>query len=228
MSDPKGLELETLTPWLAEHVPGAVAPFQFDLIAAGGSNLTYRCTDAQGVVRVVRRPPVRGQIATAHDMLREYRIMHALGSHRSGVPVPDCLAACDDPGIIGAPFYVMAFVDGLILRDGAAAAALSPEQALRATHSLVDVQVAFHQVDLQAIGLTDLSRHDGYVQRQLNRWRKQAEASKTRDLQLRERVHRQLDKSIPRGEGRPGLAHGDYRFDNTELGSSDRIADVLV
>src|SRR5690606_3974665 len=123
-----------------------------------------------------------GQIATAHDMLREYRIMHALGSHRSGVPVPECLAVCDDPGITGAPSYVMTFVDGLILRDGSAAAELTHEQALQARQSLVDAQVAFHRVDLQAIGLADLGRHDAYTQRQLNRWRKQAEASKTRDV----------------------------------------------
>lgn len=225
--NPKGLDLARLEPWLSAHVPGARAPFEFELIAAGGSNLTYRFTDAVGAVRVLRRPPVRGQIATAHDMLREYRIMHALGEHSAGVPVPQCFAACEDPEVIGAPFYIMDFVDGLILRDRADAATLDAQQALAATRSLVTVQVAMHRLDLEAVGLADLARHDAYVARQLSRWRRQAEASKTRELPLLERVHQRLEKHIPREQGKPGLAHGDYRFDNTVLGADGRVAAVL-
>ena len=226
-ADPKGLKLDSLVPWLADHLPDAVAPFQFELIAAGGSNLTYRFTDQRGVIRILRRPPVRGQIATAHDMQREYRILHALGQHPCGVPVPACLGFCEDAEVIGAPFYIMAFLDGLILRDSAAAAALDAAQARAATESLIDVQVAFHRLDLEQTGLAGLAAHQGYVQRQLNRWRKQAEASKTRELPLMEPLYRRLQKHIPKEQGRPGLAHGDYRFDNTILDSDSRIAAVL-
>lgn len=225
--DPKGLTLATLTPWLAAHVPGAEPPFSFELIAAGGSNLTYRFSDAAGSVRILRRPPVRGQIATAHDMLREFRIMQALGRYHSGVPVPACVAACDDIAVTGAPFYVMDFVEGLILRDSVTAAALDAGQARRATESLVDVQVAFHTVDLERAGLADLGKHSGYVERQLRRWCRQVEAGQTRELPLLHDLHRRLERRIPREQGRPGLAHGDYRFDNTVLGADGRIAAVL-
>lgn len=225
--NPKGLDLEQLVPWLVASIPGAEAPFEFDLVAAGGSNLTYKVTDANGVVRVLRRPPVRGQIATAHDMQREFRIMDALGRHETGVPVPQCLAYCESSEIIGAPFYVMEFVDGLILRSTEDAKGFTADQARVATESLVDVQVAFHTLDLASVGLADLGKHSGYVERQLKRWRKQAEASKTRELPLLEAVHQRLEKSIPKEQGRPGLAHGDYRFDNTILNADFRIAAVL-
>lgn len=225
--NPKGLDLERLVPWLVASIPGAEAPFEFDLVAAGGSNLTYKVTDGNGVVRVLRRPPVRGQIATAHDMQREFRIMDALGRHETDVPVPQCLAYCENNEVVGAPFYVMEFVDGLILRSADDAKGFTADQARVATESLVDVQVAFHTLDLASVGLADLGKQTGYVERQLKRWRKQAEASKTRELPLLERVHQRLEKNIPKEQGRPGLAHGDYRFDNTILNGESRIAAVL-
>lgn len=223
----KGIDRKRVSAWLTEHVADSQPPFDFELIAAGGSNLTYRVTDAAGAAHVLRRPPVTGRIATAHDMAREYRIIAALGGHDTGVPVPRAIACCSDEEITGAPFYVMGFVDGLVLRDSASAAGMSRADCDAATESLVDVQVAFHTLDLDAVGLADLGKHTGYVARQLKRWRRQAQASKTRALPLLYELHGRLERNIPMERAAPGLAHGDYRFDNTIVGPDYRVTAVL-
>jgi aminoglycoside phosphotransferase (APT) family kinase protein len=112
-----GIDEARVTPWLEEHVAGLRPPLTFSLIAGGHSNLTYRVDDADGGAFVLRRPPLGHVLATAHDMGREHRIISALGP--TPVPVAPALAYCDDPEINGAPFYVMGFVEGLILRDPA-------------------------------------------------------------------------------------------------------------
>src|SRR5574337_673702 len=122
-----GIDRGRVAAWLEREVEGARGPFDFRLIAAGGSNLTYRVTDAAGRAYALRRPPVTARIATAHDMSREWRIMRALGEHATGVPVPRMLAYCQDSAVTGAEFYVMQFVDGLILRDEQTARQLTPE-----------------------------------------------------------------------------------------------------
>ena len=144
-----GIDIAPVTAWLAANVGDNEPPFTFDLIAAGGSNLTFRLTDSDGRQWALRRPPVGSALATAHDMGREWRIMAALGE-ASDVPVPEMTAFCDDHSVNGADFYVMSFVEGLILRDQESAAAMTPEQAESATQSLLDVQVAFHTLDLGA------------------------------------------------------------------------------
>jgi aminoglycoside phosphotransferase (APT) family kinase protein len=223
----RGLERPRLDEWLAGNVAGVRPPFVFSLVAAGGSNLSYRVEDAAGRVFVLRRPPARGGLATAHDMQREWRVMRALGEHDTGVPVPRVLATCEDESVTGAPFYVMAFVDGLILRDAAGAAALDDAAARTATHSLVGTQAALHRVDPAAVGLADLGRPVGYVARQLARWRRQVEAAAVRDLPLLARIHEALAAHVPAETARPGLVHGDYRFDNTVLGVDHRVRAVL-
>ena len=177
MNDIKGIKLAAVSDWLASKLAGLPAPYQFNLVAAGGSNLTYIVTAGNGERFVLRRPPLRARIATAHDMRREYRIMKALVN--SAVPVPAMLAYCDDESVTGAEFYCMEMIDGLILRDRAASSTMNEQDGLRATESLIDAQVAFHQIELQGVGLADLSRHDDYVQRQLRRWKKQVELAKT-------------------------------------------------
>jgi len=122
----------------------------------------------------------------------------------------------------------MEFVEGEILRDEAGAATMSAEDCQRATESLVDTQIAFHRLDVDAVGLGDLAgSRTGYVERQLRRWRKQAEASKTRELPLLIELHERFSRSVPTEQGRPALAHGDYRFDNTVLTADSKIAAVL-
>ncbi len=224
----RGIDSARVSAWLAANLPGARAPFAFELIAAGGSNLTYCVTDANGRRAALRRPPVAARIATAHDMAREWKVLLALAKPSSAVPVPAALAYCSDESVNGAPFYAMRFVDGLILRDAAQAAALTREQKERATESLIETQAALHALDVDAIGLGDLARQrSGYVERQLARWRKQAEASTTRTVPHLAEVHARLARAVPREVARPALAHGDYRFDNVVLGAEQRIVAVL-
>jgi len=223
----RGLERPRLDEWLAAHLPDAAPPFSFRLIAAGGSNLTYRMEDARGVVRVLRRPPAKSGLATAHDMQREWRVLRALGEHPTGVPVPRVLACCEDESVTGARFYVMEFVDGLILRDAAVASALDAGAARTAMESLVATQAAFHRLDPAAIGLEGFARPGGYVERQLARWMKQVQAAPVRELPVLSRIHDTLARHIPAETLRPGLAHGDYRFDNTVLGADHRLLAVL-
>jgi len=222
---PRGIERANVDAWLAANVAGAIAPFDYRLIAAGGSNLTFRVTDAAGNVWALRRPPVGHALPTAHDMHREWRIMAALAP--TGVPVPACLAYCADIEVNGAPFYVMSFVEGLILRDRASVAGLTAEAADIATDSLIDVQIAFHTVDLDAIGLGDLAKRGDYVGRQLNRWRAQVERANVRALPRMVELHERLAAAKPQERVAPGLAHGDYRFDNTVLGPDHKVAAVL-
>jgi aminoglycoside phosphotransferase (APT) family kinase protein len=225
--DLPGLDRATVTGWLRDHVAGLVPPLAFDLVPAGGSNLTYRVTDDAGARFALRRPPVAAVLATAHDVAREWHILDALATEGS-VPVPPVLGYCDDPQVTGAPFYVMGFVDGRILRTEADAADLSASAAETATDSLVAVQATFHALDPDAVGLGDLSRHrEGYVERQLHRWRAQVEAAKVRELPLLQELHDRLAATVPTASAPPGLVHGDYRFDNTILGADGAVAAVL-
>jgi aminoglycoside phosphotransferase (APT) family kinase protein len=221
-----GLDAAAVSAWLADHVDRAVGPFDFALVAAGGSNLTYRVTDANGRSWALRRPPVAAVLATAHDMDREWRIIDALSAD-GNVPVPTAVARCDDIEVTGAPFYVMEFVDGTILRTDADGAALDAAAADVATDSLVDVQVSLHALDPDAIGLGGLGKPGSYAERQLHRWHAQVERAGVRELPLLEEIHARLVATVPPPSGRPVLAHGDYRFDNTVLGDDHRIIAVL-
>ena len=110
-----GIDRDGVTSWLVDHVDGLAAPFEFALVAGGRSNLTFTVTDANGRQIVLRRPPLGSVLATAHDVTREHKIIAALGP--TAVPVPEALGSCVDAQVNGAPFYVMSFVDGVIVRD---------------------------------------------------------------------------------------------------------------
>lgn len=223
----RGLNLPALRAWLADRLEGLEAPLRFELVAAGGSNLTYRVEDAAGRLLALRRPPERSRIRTAHDMSREWRILEALHAHPEvGVPVPAPRAYCADPQVLGAEFYLMDFAEGRILRGPEDAEGLDRGQCRVATESLVDVQVAMHRLDPDAVGLGELGRRGGYVERQLLRWRKQYEAVKTRELPLLEELHARLGGAVPPQQA-VGLVHGDFRFDNTVLGTDHRVSAVL-
>lgn len=224
-TDP-GLDVARVSTWLTEHVEGAVGPFDAALVAAGGSNLTFRITDARGRAWALRRPPVAAVLATAHDMDREWRILDALATDGT-VPVPRPVARCDDTAVTGAPFYVMEFVDGTILRTEADGASLAAAGAAAATDSLVDVHVALHSIDPDAIGLGTLGKAGSYAERQLHRWHAQVERAAVRALPLLDDLHARLVATVPPPSGPPVLAHGDYRFDNTVLDDEHRVAAVL-
>ncbi len=227
MSEIRGLDVPAVTAWLAQNVEGADARLSFELVAAGGSNLTYIVERPDGKRWALRRPPERARIATAHEMSREWKIIEALHSHpECGIPVPEAIAYCDDPEINSAEFYVMGFADGLILRGPEEAKGMGTQECRAAAESLIDVQVAMARLDPDSVGLGDLGRKEAYVERQLNRWLRQFEAAKGRELPVVYELHEQLSKSVPEQQA-ASLVHGDYRFDNTVLGPDHRIIAVL-
>lgn len=220
-----GIDPAPLGDWLAARLPGLPPPYDYQLVAAGGSNLTYIVTAGNGESFVLRRPPVRGRLASAHDMQRETRLLRALAG--SAVPVPEVLASCEDPGLLGAGFYCMSYIRGHILRDRASCKGLDAAWCERASQSLVAVQAALHGLDVDALGLGDLARRDAYLERQLKRWRGQVEAGKTRELPLLDSLHAALSASVPEQRAPSGLVHGDYRFDNVVLDDSGTVVAVL-
>jgi aminoglycoside phosphotransferase (APT) family kinase protein len=220
-----GIRAGPVTGWFAAHVPGVRPPLAFTPIAGGQSNLTYRVTDQAGGRWVLRRPPLAGVLPTAHDMAREHAIISALRD--TEVPVPRAYGLCADESVNGAPFYVMEHVDGVVPRDEATVAATFG-LAARATagSALVEVLVALHAVDPEAVGLGGLGRGHGYVERQLARWWRQWERSKTRELPLIGEVHRRLAAKVP-AQDRVSIVHGDYRLDNLVLSPAGEVRAVL-
>jgi aminoglycoside phosphotransferase (APT) family kinase protein len=222
---PEGLDLERVGPWLEANVEGAVGPFTATLIAGGRSNLTFTVIGADGARFVLRRPPLGHVLASAHDVAREHRLISAVG--QTSVPVPPALGVCTDDEVNGAPFYVMGFVDGVVLDSAERAAALEPSLRAKASDDLIDVLADLHAVDIDAIGLGDLARRDGYIERQLKRWTTQWANSKTRELAAIDEVAARLAERIPTQQG-VAIAHGDYRFGNCLTDTTvGRIAAVL-
>jgi aminoglycoside phosphotransferase (APT) family kinase protein len=220
----EGVDVTGVTGWFTDHVHGVVPPLSFDLIAGGHSNLTYRVSDAAGGAWVLRRPPLGQVLATAHDMGREYRIISALGP--TDVPVAPAVGLCTDEAVNGAPFYVMDFVDGHVVREAAAAARFGPVERRRASESIVDVLARIHAVDPDAVGLGELGRKEGYIARQLKRWYGQWEQSKTRELPDVDTVHDRLLASMPE-QGPATIVHGDYRLDNCMIDDAGEVIAVL-
>ncbi|HEY8172135.1 MAG TPA: phosphotransferase family protein [Dehalococcoidia bacterium] len=222
---PEGIDDGPVAGWLTEHLSDAAPPFLFELITGGRSNLTYSVRDAAGHHYVLRRPPLGHLLATAHDVVREWRIVAALGD--TPVPVPPALAVCDDPAINGTPFALTQFVDGVVLDLGEKAAPLDSAGRHELAFHLVDVLADLHAVDIERVGLADLSRHDSYVERQVTRWSKQWAGSKTRDLPIVEEVEARLRRDMPEQVG-TSIVHGDYRLGNciSDL-ANRRIAAVL-
>jgi aminoglycoside phosphotransferase (APT) family kinase protein len=225
--DVEGIERGPVTEWLAANVAGSVAPYDFDLIAGGRSNLTYRVTDGAGHAYALRRPPVSHVLATAHDMAREHTVISALQA--TDVPVPRTLGLCTDIGVNGAPFYVMSFVDGQILRDEKASSQVSEAVRAHASESMVDTLALLHTVDVDAVGLGDFARREGYIARQLKRWHGQFEQSTLDGAPgpaVIDRAWEALSSKIPEQQG-VAIVHGDYRLDNTVLDSQGNVIAIL-
>ncbi len=195
------------------------------LIAGGRSNLTYRLDLDAGPI-VLRRPPLGHVLPTAHDMTREYRVLTALSG--TAVPVPQPLASCQDTDVIGAPFYLMRFVDGAVLRTVHDGESLSPAQAAELSNLMAETMAAIHGVDLDATGLADFGRPAGYLARQLARWQRQRELSNTRELPGYAELVEQLAARMPASSDGT-LVHGDFRLDNTliRLTQPARVAAVV-
>ncbi len=225
--DLPGIVRPRVEQWLATEVPGSRGPYDFRLIAAGGSNLTFVVTDAHGWRWALRRPPVGRRLATAHDVLREWDVLSALAEHGTDVPVPRPVALCEDDAVTGSPFYVMGFADGTILRTAEDAERLDPDVLRAAGNSLLDTHIALHAVDVEAVGLGDLGPPTGYVERQLDRWRRQYDDGRVRRVHLVEELHQRLSRTVPPPSGPPRLLHGDYRFDNVVIDDRGRVTAVL-
>jgi aminoglycoside phosphotransferase (APT) family kinase protein len=221
-----GIDAAGVGAWFEANVPGARAPLSYERIAGGHSNLTYRVADAAGSEWALRRPPMGKTLSSAHDMAREHRVVSALGT--TDVPVAPVAGLCEDEAVNGAPFYVMDFVRGPVLRGVAEAEASFPDEGDRREIGMrvADTLAAVHAVDPDAVGLGDLGRKEDYVARQLRRWNGQWEKSKTRELAAIDRVHDRLAARIPAQEG-ASIVHGDYRLDNMILADSGEVAAVV-
>lgn len=225
MSTPRGIEPRAVERWFDEHVPHARAPLDYALIAGGHSNMTFVVTDASGRRWVLRRPPLAQRLATAHDVGREHRVIAALQD--TSVPVPPVVGRCDDEALIGQPFFVMEYVDGHVLHDAEMVERHLPVVHRRvAAERLVDVLAQLHAVDPEGVGLGELGRREGYLQRQLRRWSTQWEQSRTRELPVIERVHQRLVEQAP-DQGPATIVHGDFRFGNCLTTEEGEIAAVL-
>ncbi|MEV6201578.1 phosphotransferase family protein [Streptomyces sp. NPDC051771] len=222
-----GVDLTRLRPWFAEAVPEARAEaLSAELITGGKSNLTYRLTDGTGSW-ILRRPPLGHVLATAHDMGREYAVMSALAD--TPVPVPRLYGLCVDSAVLGSDFYVMEAVPGTPYRTAAELAPLGPGRVRRISGALVDTLVDLHAVDPEAVGLGGFGRPEGFVSRQVARWRGQLAASYSRDLPDAAALHAALAERAPAVDAasRPGIVHGDFRLDNVLVDGHDRPRGVI-
>ncbi|GAB4010797.1 phosphotransferase family protein [Nocardioides ultimimeridianus] len=220
---PPGLDLGRLGAWFAGNVPDAGDNLEATLIAGGKSNLTYVVTDGSQEW-IVRRPPLGHVLATAHDMAREHRVMSALQD--TAVPVPRTYAMCTDASVIGADFYVMQRCAGTPYRLADQLIPLGPERTRAISERLVDVLAALHAVDPAEVGLSDFGRPEGFLGRQVGRWKKQLDASYCRDLPAADELHALLAANVP-PESAAGIVHGDYRLDNVLVDDDDRLTAVL-
>jgi aminoglycoside phosphotransferase (APT) family kinase protein len=221
---PEGIDTERVGAWLTANVDGARGPFEYDRIVGGRSNLTYRVTDAAGTSWALRRPPMGKALGSAHDMGREHRVVSALGP--TPVPVASIAGYCTDETVNEAPFYVMDFLEGPILRIRGDAEAFDETGRRAIGERVVDTLVEIHAQVPDEIGLGDLGKKEDYVARQLHRWQKQWQGSKTREIPLVERVHDRLSELIP-DQGPATLVHGDYRLDNMILTDAGGVAAVV-
>ena len=223
-SGAEGLDARALADFLANAGIEQAGPLEATLISGGKSNLTFRVTDGEHRW-VLRRPPLGQILPGAHDVGREHRVMAALAG--SGVPVPKMTAACADDSVLGAPFYLMTEVSGEVLRTREQVAALSSDRRRDLGRSLVTTLADLHDVDPGSVGLQDLGRPDGYLERQVARWQRQYQRIKVRDLPGLERVGDVLERRIP-DSGPAAIVHGDYRLDNVIVNSVEDPAIVAV
>ncbi|MFE7983654.1 phosphotransferase family protein [Streptomyces cellulosae] len=221
---PPGLDLDRLRELLERERPGLLGgPLSGRLIEGGRSNLTYTVTDGASTW-VVRRPPLGHVLATAHDMKREHRVISAL--HPTSVPVPRPVLLWENEEVLGAPFYVMEYVEGTPYRTAGQLAPLGPERTRKAVLNLVDTLVDLHAVDPAEVGLEDFGRPEGFLDRQLRRWGKQLDASRNRELAGIDELHAALGRELPVSPA-PTVVHGDYRLDNALISDDESVRAVL-
>jgi aminoglycoside phosphotransferase (APT) family kinase protein len=206
-----GFDVPRFRNWLSE-VTGEPAEVSVSSIRGGGSCEMFR-VDRLGQSWVVRRAPLAAVSNTAHQVIREARIMQSLES--TGVPVPTILAIGEDPGILGAPFFVMNYVDGDVVRRNGLPEYLAaePDSHRCIGEGLIDTLVALHAVDWRSTTLTELSRPEGFLTRQVDRWMSQLATYRSRELDGVDKVAIWLAAHQP-SDGELTVMHGDYKLDN--------------
>jgi aminoglycoside phosphotransferase (APT) family kinase protein len=224
MNLPPLVDEAALERYLAEHLPGADGPLSAERIIAGHSNETFLITRGSQVW-VLRRPPLGPLLPTAHDVLREYRVLSALAG--TAAPVPQPVLACEDTSVIGAPFYLMERVQGIVIRDTLPPFADTPAVRRELGLALVDVLATLHSVDWRAAGLEGFGKPEGYLERQIRRWLGQLEGARSRDIPELDQVSAWLREHLP--ESPPAtIVHGDFRMDNVMYASELPVRVVAI
>jgi aminoglycoside phosphotransferase (APT) family kinase protein len=221
------IDAAALAVWLKSRLPGIEDPIAIEQFPGGHSNLTYLLRFGDDEL-VLRRPPFGSKVKTAHDMGREYRVLSRL--YAAYPKAPRALLHCDDPEVIGTPFYIMERVRGVILRHPRAPKGidLPPERMRAISEAAVDGLADLHAVDYRAAGLEDLGKPEGYAARQIEGWTGRWQKSKREDVPDLDRAAVWLAANLPPETG-AALIHNDYKYDNLVLHSEEleRVVAVL-
>lgn len=221
----EGIDVEAMTRWIEGLDAGLEAPMTFARVGLGQSNLTFLVTGAKGGRLVLRRPPMGELLASAHDVAREHRILSAIQG--TGVPVPTVHGLCEDPAVTDVPVLAVSFVDGAVLNERGDALALPESARRRVGLSLIETLGAIHAVDLEQVGLADLASHKPYGERQLRRWSRQWELSRTRELPELDRLTQRLTEQVP-APGEIALVHGDCHLRNVIIDPQDASVRAIL
>jgi aminoglycoside phosphotransferase (APT) family kinase protein len=217
------LDLAKLEPYLRRHFPGEAGTFQASQFPSGHSNLTYSLLLGAKEL-VLRRPPFGSKVKTAHDMSREFRVLSKL--HSAYAPAPEVLLYCDDASVIGAPFYVMQPIHGIILRTRVPYGLdFRPETARRLSVSFIENLIRLHRVDYAFVGLADLGKPEGYLERQVRGWIERYYGSKIHDYPEVDKISTWIQGHMP-STHTVSLIHNDYKYDNLVLDSRD-ITEII-
>jgi aminoglycoside phosphotransferase (APT) family kinase protein len=219
------LNLPALESYLTTHLPELSGPLVVEQFPSGYSNLTYLIRLGEREL-VLRRPPFGANIKSAHDMGREYKVL--TGLRRVYPHVPEPLLYCADDSVIGAPFYVMERVQGVILRaQPPRGSVLTPALMTRLSAAIIDNLAAIHALDYHAAGLADLGKPEGYVARQIGGWSKRYRAAQTEEIASVEAALTWLEQHMPPESG-AAIIHNDYKYDNVVLAPDDLTRVVAV
>jgi aminoglycoside phosphotransferase (APT) family kinase protein len=225
----EALDIARLEPFLQERF-ASTGNLSVEQFPSGHSNLTYLVRLGSREL-VLRRPPFGSKVRSAHDMSREYRVLSKL--HTAYPVAPKALFYCDDPSILGAPFYLMEPIHGIILRrDPPAGVPFPPETARRLSEAFIDNLARLHSLDYAGVGLADLGKPQGYLERQVTGWIERYHNSKTHDLPEVESISTWLTARLPdilEKAHQPAIIHNDYKYDNVVLDPTDatKIVGVL-
>jgi aminoglycoside phosphotransferase (APT) family kinase protein len=215
-----------LESFLRNHLPSETGDLIIKQFPSGHSNLTYSIQLGTRQM-VLRRPPFGSKVKSAHDMRREFHVLSKL--HVAYPPAPQVILYCEDDSVLGAPFYLMEPIHGVILRrDPPSGLAFAPDTARRVCESFIDNMAHLHSIDYASIGLADFGRPQGYLERQVRGWIERYHGSKTHDLPEVDHISQWMQRNLP-PPNYSTLIHNDYKFDNLILDPADltKIIGVL-